>query len=783
MKKEIDSILSYWYELYLKGLPVPQDKLQLLSDNKYEIKEIVRPTVHYTHTKKEKKFDLKPKRDFTVLSEMEKEVEAKTVLKISDEPLAEPITEQIVTEKNEENVIRKAFDSITDKDWRPKSVIYHTKEFYEWIDSINSGFKNRKNYTPFNLYVQQCEDWLAQNEYITDYNTEYDRKDFATREMIKGDINTLYIANKYGWLQDSTDYSGRRRYITGDDYIHAKIILYLLDCGYSLLIGKPRQIALTSTLGLAAMFKSIFKVNHYLKYITENLTTGLEIFNDKILYPYNQLDWLKKVPLNDREGLWKIPQSSSSSGTKKQIKRGESSRIEVLAPTKTAINGGSPQMVFIDEVGSIPILEEMMNEGRPTQFVKDRITHELVQRRQLVMFGTGTTAKGGAAFEKVWNRIMGLWSVKDEQVGIVPVFFDWTCRCDEDHYYKEKKYYYGARSKDENIDVETSKIQFHQHYPSYPADMFVQTGKTLISRTTIEEHVERIHKIFKEKNLDVEYGYFEPVFDFTKPVTGQDIPYKIADAKWIKTGWGDERASSVILEHPSISWINRYYAGTDPISNDTGVSKMATVVWDEYLHTIQCIVNTREPNNPNYSFMQSMLAAIYYDRRNKKGIPEIVERNIGLAYRNYRETKGFVRSLMINSEIDQYFQSGENYSVGIDNRSHRTKQIINKLGEVLNMFGEKIYHEVIFQQLRNFTCTITRSGNEQWGSLDKRFYMDDTLFGLAYAFIAAQSSRQSPKDMTAESKERAVVEYELGYDANWNQVRIPKIKKTNSVKL
>jgi hypothetical protein len=776
-----ENVLNYWYELYLKGLPISKKKLQELSDNKYDIKEIVRTPIHRTFTKKIRKFNFKPKRDFTVLSKGEKEVESKTELKISTEEFIEAQSEEIITEpQSDNNTIRKQFCTITDKDWRPKSVIVHTDEFYKWIDSINSDYPNQINYTPFNLYVQQCEDWLAENEYITDYHTQYDRSDFVFREMTKCDMNTLYFANKYGWLQEPSLPSGRRRYITTNSptHVQAKIILYLKDCKYSVILGKPRQIKATSTIGLSAVANMIFKINHSLNYIAEDKETGLKIFAEKILYPYSQLpDWLKKTPLNDREGLLKIPQITNVLGSKKVAKRGDSSKIQIMTPTKTAINSGSPQEVNIDEIGSLSILEEMVNEDRPTMFVEDEITHELSQRRVLWLYGTGTSAKGGAAFEKLWTRISGLWAVKDEQVGMIPLFFNWRARCDEDHYNREKKVAYGARSKDENIDAETAKIQFHQAYPSTPADMFVQTGKTIIGRAEIEGHVERIHKKFKEHNLDVEYGYFEPVFDLSKPIIDQDVPFKIIDAKWIKTGYADERASSIMLEPPNPNWLYRYYAGTDPISNDTGVSKMATVIWDEHLHTIQCIVNTREPNNPNYSFMQSMLATIYYDREKKQGCPEIVERNISVAYRNYRETKGFIRSLLIASEIMPYFQSGEKYSVGIENNSHRSRAIINQLGDALRMYGENIYHEIIFQQTRNFVCTITRNGNEQWASIDKRFYMDDTLFGLAYAFICALSSRHIPKDITAESKEVKTVEYDLGYDANWNMIRIPKIVK------
>ena len=749
----------YFYELFLKGIPVKKGVLNELADAGFDV-GIVKPKTHREPSvkKSDKKYNLKPKRDYTVKTEQETKIDSNIEVLASNE-----VEEQI---EKIETVIRKS-GHVTEKDWRPESVIYHKKEFYDWIDSINSGFINRIEYGPFNLYVQQADDWIAENDFITNYNTSEEQLEFALSEYFKCAQNKLYACNKYGWLSDPSEPSGRRKYVAGDDYVHHRILLYLFDCGYSVTIGKPRQGGFSSIIGMASMFEMILKKNNYIKFISEDKDTGTEIFNDKILYAYSQIpEWFKPTVLNDRDNLFRVSQSSKNAG--KKDKRSASSKIQVVAPTKTAINGGSPQRTIVDEQGSISILGEMVGEARPTLFVKDKITKKIHQRRTVWLLGTGTSDKGGVAFEKEWNRIMGLWTLREPQVGIVPLFFDWHVRCDEDFYLDEKKYYYGARATSENIDVEVSKIQFHQHYPTYPSDMFVQTGKTIISRETIHRHLDRIARKLKEADYEIEYGYFEPIFDMNTKIENQDLPFKIIGAEFIKSGYGDEKFSTIMFEKPNNEYIDRYYAGTDPISSDTGTSKMATAIWDELRHTVSCLVNVREPNNPNYSFLQCMLATIYYDTQNNKGISELVERNIGLAYKNYRETKGYINSLMINSELDPYFQSGSPYDVGVDNKGNRTRQIINKLGECLNLFGDNLYIETIFNQLMTFTCTIGRQGTEIWGSVDKRYYMDDSLFALVYAYMAAQSMRKQPVKITDTPSYNTKVEYELAYDKDYN---------------
>ena len=136
------------------------------------------------------------------------------------------------------------------------------------------------------------------------------------------------------------------------------------DCGYNVVGGKGRQIGWTSIMGLLAVKKMIFQSNYYIKFVTEDKDTGEEIFSDKIKYPFGALP------------RWMMPKVKSDSGTRfwlsdktaKGAKGYPNSRLDVVAPKNTAINGGSPQLALIDEIGNIGILGAMLNEARPTMF-------------------------------------------------------------------------------------------------------------------------------------------------------------------------------------------------------------------------------------------------------------------------------------------------------------------------------------------------------------------------------------------------------------------------------
>ena len=170
-----------------------------------------------------------------------------------------------------------------------------------------------------------------------------------------------------------------------------------------------------------------------------------------------------------------------------------------------------------------------------------------------------------------------------------------------------------------------------------------------------------------------------------------------------------------------------------------------------------------------------MLASMYYGF-DKKPVPELIEKNIGLAYKNYRISHDSHHHLLYNAQLLPVYQSGEKSGVGIDNKGIRNDQIIKKMQEVINVFGDKIFIPTVFEQLRTFTCVTTRSGIQKWGTVDHRYYFDDVLFAITFAYICAESIQKTPKFLgDVESNMKTV--WVNGYDSNWNmtrkQIRVP----------
>ena len=255
---------------------------------------------------------------------------------------------------------------------------------------------------------------------------------------------------------------------------------------------------------------------------------------------------------------------------------------------------------------------------------------------------------------------------------------------------------------------------------------------------------------------------------------GSDVPFKIIDAQFIPTDDLSDEATAIIFQHPKPKWKHRYYQGTDPISADTGTSKMASAIWDKYYKTVSALVNFRKANDPNACFLQSLLLGLYYDRINRSGVPELIEKNIGLAYKNYKTERGFNKTLMFNAELQDYLRSGTDSDAGIDNKGNRNKAIINKMYEVFTTFGERIYISTPFEQLKTFVCTSSRSGEDKWGSVDHRYYFDDALFAIVFSYIAAESYPfRIPLNLEVESETKRVV-YETMYDKNFNMIRVPQ---------
>lgn len=716
--------LDYLLEMYDLGMPLDQEEL----DDLEKTGRIEGNTVVTDKSKKTKK-------GVPNLTNKNTKTDAERSLEEALLVLNEDIDGDFVVmdESQEEAFLKKhkadfIGRSIKTEEWKVESVIEHEEDFYKWVNSINSGFQNMIYYDKFEKYKQQSRYWQSEKKSVTDFEFKEDQKNFMVQEYERCRDSSMYFLNTYVYIKEGDMTSGSRRYDTKP--VH-EIIAFLIDSGYSIIMGKPRQIAATTTLGAIALKELVFNRNFFLKFITMDKETGVEIFEDKMKYPFSELpSWMRPKVANDRDNLFVLADKSE-----KGIRRGNNSKLQVVAPSRSAINGGAPQKVFIDEAGYIGILSAMIKEGRPTMFWQNPETKKIELKRQVVIWGTGgdMDAKGGAAYQEEFNDCLEKWKNKQFDNIIVPIFFNWRTRpgMTQEHYDSEKRVYTVT-----GPDKDSKMVQFRQTYPEIIEDMFLTNQKLLVSPDYINDQLNRI--INANHAIKPVRGFFEPVFDYTKPSNeNDDVPFQIVGANFIPTDEFDPQASVTIFMHPKKGWTHRYYQGTDPISTDNGYSNMASAVFDAHYNTLSAVVDYRDPNHKN-TFLQCMLLGIYYDlsmHGTKKGIPELIEGNIGTAYADYKEYKGFGKSTVLKSELPDLFKGGHGTPFGIDNRGNRTRFIINKMYELTKEFGDKIWIDVFFKQLLTFVCTIKDSGTETWGTSDNRQYHDDVLFAGTFAYI------------------------------------------------
>lgn len=770
-----ENYLDFLYELHTKGTDIGDANIDLLKRNGY-IKE-----EEATKEKKDALIDIIAEE--TLLHSTEKNKEADSNIDIifgngHDDEKFQIITDKELLERSREGGIifigRK--EPITQKDWRPESVTEHTKEFIEWINSINNlGLHNKTQYEKFVLYCQQAYTWLQEKSSVTDFYDQDDKEEYMMQELDRCAENSLYFLNKYVYYKEGDDEGGKTKYIARPAH---EILSYLNDCGYSIGLVKGRQMAATTTLMALDVKDVIFKKNYFMKFITEDKEKAEEIFEDKLKFAFSELPWwMKPNVLNERDNLFKL-----GSKPEKGTKEGVGSKIAVVAPKRTAIAGGAPQKVKIDEAGNIGLLGKMIDNARPTMLKSNPVTKKIEIKRQLIFWGTGgELEKGGKAFETEFMSLMKQWNEADYSSCIIPIFFNWQARpfATKEDYENEKRVAYSKVVSEQEKDA---VIEFHQSWPETLADVFRTNAKTLVPEDFIKQNIDRIREDAKKAGVTIsKKGYFEPIYDTNQPEKeGSDVPYRIIGAEFIPTEDFDPRASVEIFMEPKKGWINRYFQGTDPIDTDTGLSNMASAIWDKYFKTIAAVLDWRT-RDPKEVFLQTMLLGLYYDTSDKKeGVLELVESNRGTSYTQYKEAKGFGNKMVLNYQLPPYFQNNTtiNEGVGIDNKGVRNTMIINRIHELTTAYGDRIYVLKYWDQLSSFTCSISDRGKEMWGPMNKKYFKDDVLFGAVFSYICAELTftELNPSDMNNESK-KLVIKHELVRDANWNLIRIPVKKR------
>ena len=227
-------------------------------------------------------------------------------------------------------------------------------------------------------------------------------------------------------------------------------------------------------------------------------------------------------------------------------------------------------LVLIDEIGEIPILSEIMDEGRSALYFYDINTRKWVLKRQICMWGTaGKTDDANSSYETIFKGILENFEKGDYSSGLIPLLFDYTSRegMDEESYEEHKKAYMQNKSETEK---EKSLISFRQKYPRDLDDMFAKNYDTMIPYSQINEHIDRIR--ISEKGM---WGRYEPILDTSRPMPSNfPVPYAISSCTFVPSS--DEElftAPVYISKLPVIGWKNRYYQGTDCIQGPSGHSK------------------------------------------------------------------------------------------------------------------------------------------------------------------------------------------------------------------
>lgn len=148
---------------------------------------------------------------------------------------------------------------------------------------------------------------------------------------------------------------------------------------------------------------------------------------------------------------------------------------------------------------------------------------------------------------------------------------------------------------------------------------------------------------------------------------------------------------------------------------------------------------------------------LYYDKKDWKGVPELIEYNIGADYIGFRERKGFDKNVIFNKELNPMMHI-DGARVGISNKAATKGKIINKMTELYNNYADNIFIEETFEQLKTFVEKPTPNGGVKWQAENLKKHYDDILFSQTYAYMASQlyaSSSRYPQ-FTDENAPRSV---------------------------
>jgi len=671
----------------------------------------------------------------------------------SNELADNPAPEKIIVNDNLEAKYKDI--QIKKEDWlaHDGNPLLPNKQFIEWVDSQLSGVSHAIYNEQYEIYKLQAKRWMQDTRRYSDCNTPDERKKFFARERNRCIMNSLYGLNRYLWMKEGEVDSGKLKF---EAWENQAVVLWVLDCGFSSIIGKLRQTGFTTFILGRAEMRARLKRNYFIKFITENVKKAEEIFESKLKFAYSEQPEYMKVTVHNDTGQ----KFSYMFKDGKGVIKGSNSSVVVEAPYKTAINGGQPNEVLVDECGNISILTPMINEGRPALFWLNPKTGEWEMKRQLVAFGTaGDMDKGKGQFESEYMAAVNAWRERDFQHGLVPIFIDAFSKpgITREKYETEKRSYY--RKANGVQGSEKFKIQFHQHYPVSIEDMFLRSSETLIPIGEIVEQINNIYALPEQP----QYGYMVPIYDQSQPTPDLYFPFRVVGAAFKPTRIEDDQATVIVVRPPQDGWKNRYYQGTDPISSVTGNSDMASSIQDVLLNEVSAIMKFRSRDH-NYCFAQASLLGIWYNTR----MPELIESNIGQTYIDFKKIHRLGR-IVRNDQLPIVFRTSTG-GEGISKKSHNAPYILNETREIVEHYAEGIKIIPFWLQLKTYVKKDGVNGYVSYSTEDAKLYRDDVIDAVTYGKINAKAhSRLNPENAAEEAKrteKKKKLRYR--YDENFN---------------
>jgi hypothetical protein len=669
----------------------------------------------------------------------------------------------------------RKYGIITKKDWCPNDNIFDMPdEVYDMIILINRGWQHfeasKREWKLFNLYRMQAHRWMMEKGTMNESWTLDKKKEWLKDEREKCLENSLYLANKYLWCKDPDNY------VTGEFKFKAwkaqEIVLFLMDSGYSLIIGKLRQIGFTTVIGGITALRTMISKNFYVKMVAQKGDKSEEIFESKIKYPISKCDNILKPTIpNWSTDLVKFGYSSG-----KGKESSTESIFEVTAPTEDAINAGTPKITLLDEIGFMKFFGAIISQGRPTMFKLDPATGKMRMTKQVIAWGTGgKTGGAGGAMEVEWKAAKEAFAQRNFRHGLIPLFLNFYAKPGhtDEFYMQEKAFYYAKKKK---AGEEDPKIVFHQSFPITEDDMFLQSSETVISVAAINLNIERIGRDMVGGRIKPIRGYFEPLFNTDKP-RGEDsyTPYEIIGARFIPA---DETlieedspfACVTLFKRPEKGWLNRYYKGTDPIFTSSGHSKFASVVRDALDKDIAAALNFKSEDY-RFEYRQSLLLNLFYSPEyggRAVGIKELLEFNVGGEYYNMCRELGYGGIFTGNKMLPSNLQT-TTIDIGINKRGTNSIILVNRLEEMLMDESSKINLLDFWIQLKTFVRKQTLTGYK-YEPENKKIHYDDVIDAAVYSKINADIHAHLPiKQVTAQEMQvKASKKLRYYYDSNFN---------------